>query len=142
MQIRAHHLICRFGFKGLGYDERFIRVMEEVMITFRLNPELNLKVLASSDILCAACPNCRDDICYDKDGHVQEEQIKKMDRFVLSILKLDEGEMYTLKEINQRIVDYFTVDKLASLCEDCEWRNYGYCRKGLQKFKDKNTKRA
>jgi hypothetical protein len=137
MRIRGHHLICRLGFRGLGYDERFTRTMEEVLVSFELNPDLRLKVVKDLDILCTACPNRREDICYSEEDERQDKRIKEMDQFVISVLELEENGIYTLEEINNRIINYFMDGDMAELCQSCEWKDYDYCLKGLRELRKK-----
>ncbi|MCK8817229.1 DUF1284 domain-containing protein [Natroniella sulfidigena] len=137
MKFRAHHLICRLGFRGLGYDKRFARVMKEVLASFKLNPELKLKIVKEADILCAACPNRKGAGCFKDQDSEQEAEIKKLDQFVIDKLGLTEGQIYSLAQLEQRIAKLFTERDLEEFCGSCQWREYGYCRQGLQELKGK-----
>ena len=131
MKLRGHHLICRLGFQGLGYDDKFTQTMKEVLTILDLNPNLNIKVTTSIDILCAACPHREDNICSQ-----EEKEIPARDQFILDNLGLTEDRVYTLQEINQKIRNQFTESKRQQLCRNCEWNQYGYCQQGLAALKE------
>ncbi|WP_408956467.1 DUF1284 domain-containing protein [Natroniella sp. ANB-PHB2] len=135
MKFRAHHLICRLGFRGLGYDERFTQVMKEVLASFRLNPELKLKIVRKPDILCAACPNKKEKGCFKDQDSEKEAEIKKLDQFVIDKLGVIEDGIYLLTDLEQRIAKLLTERDLEEFCGSCQWSEYGYCQQGLQELK-------
>ena len=49
MRIRAHHLLCILGFRGLGYDKRFVQNMERIVSAVRHNADLGLTLTDSCD---------------------------------------------------------------------------------------------
>ena len=136
MKLRAHHLICRLGFQGLGYDKRFAKVMQEVLFTFELNPDLKIKIVNKADILCAACPHRKDNQCYKDKDSKQEDEIRELDAFVISKLDLTVNNIYSLTELNQRIKDKFSIKDLTDFCASCQWQEYDFCSQGLEKLKN------
>ncbi len=135
MKLRAHHLICRLGFQGRGYDKRFTKVMAEVLFSFELNPNLKLKIVDTVDILCAACPHRKDKQCYKNQDLEEENKVKELDSIVISKLGLAVNNSYSLTELDQRIKNKFSLKDLANFCSSCQWREYDFCRKGLKELK-------
>jgi uncharacterized protein len=133
-KIRGHHLICRLGFRGLGYDEAFVDRMTEVVNKLDEEPDGKIQVLDSPDVLCEKCPNLKEDICFSTGSAQSENNIREMDRLVMETLKLKSGEIYSVKMINERIKLYFDQKAFHKVCGQCHWVSLSYCEEGLNKI--------
>ena len=80
MELRGHHLLCILGFQGYGYSEDFVLNMTRIN-ELRKTDKTTIKLINSSDDICSACPNLKNDLC---ENEMQNETIVKMDEEVLS----------------------------------------------------------
>ena len=116
LTLRGHHLLCLKGFQGYGYDKNFIKNMTKVNSTRKLNTT-TVSLTATSDDLCAYCPNLKDDMCENK---IHDEIIRKMDMEVLK--KLDSSREYDSVELFEKIDEIFnTKESVCEICFNCIW---------------------
>ena len=134
IELRGHHLICRLGFRGMGYDEKFTIKMSEVVDILKNKPETVIKIAGSIDDLCSSCPNKSFEKCFTGENDDAEEQIQSMDKVVIEALSLTIGENYTANEINRLTKKYFSLKDFDRMCEGCSWRSYGYCEEGIKEI--------
>ena len=133
MRLRAHHLLCILGFRGLGYDEKFIQGMERVIQKIKENSDLKIKLIEECDNICSACPFNIDGLC-ENEAVGGEEAVRRKDREVAERLELKEGEGYSIKEILNLIKKKIKPGDLPAICGDCPWLEMGYCEEGLSKI--------
>lgn len=135
MRLRAHHLLCILGFRGLGYDEKFVKGMEGIIQKIKNNPNLGIELIEGCDDICAACPFNVEGFCRNEvvGG---EEAVRRKDREVAKRVKLKEREKYSIKEILNLIKKKIKPCDLSAICGDCPWREMGYCAEGLKKIDD------
>ncbi|MEW9083166.1 DUF1284 domain-containing protein [Caldanaerobacter subterraneus] len=132
MEIRGHHFLCMLGFRGLGYDEEFVKNMNEIIERLNNEQDMLIKVVDNVDNICALCPNNIDGECKIESypGSVREK-----DRAVLKILGIKVGEVIRYRDIVNKIKENMTEEKMMNICKDCEWFGLGYCLEGLKKLK-------
>ena len=130
LKIRAHHLLCLLGFRGLGYNQEFIAVMRKVVERVRPNSVFPVTVIAERDIICAACPHNKEDKCMKKAD--SERKVKARDLEVLRRLGLEVGAQIPVAKAWARIKGSLSLKDLAEICRDCEWLALGYCAEGLE----------
>jgi len=94
LALRGHHLVCRLGFRGLGYSDGFVQQMTEIVYLMRTYPEMKLRVIDGPYVLCDACPHLIDGQCHTAGNSHSEIKIKAMDRAVIQILELQVGHVY------------------------------------------------
>ncbi|KXZ39249.1 hypothetical protein SAMN05661008_01034 [Alkalithermobacter thermoalcaliphilus JW-YL-7 = DSM 7308] len=136
IKLRGHHLICRLGFKGLGYSKEFVEKMSEIVNILKYNMDTLIEVDNKADIICKSCPHLKRNMC-KKDGNEEsEKEIKIMDEIVLDALKIKPGDKLTVFDINNRIKNNFTNEKLNLLCKNCSWRCLDYCEEGLNSLRN------
>lgn len=133
--MRAHHLICRLGFRGLGYNEDFVQQMSEVVNKLNKESDIKIEVLDKPDILCEKCPNLKSGSCNSAGTFQAEKRIREMDRTVMNVLKIKSGEIHSAKIINEKIAKYFDSAAFKKVCGQCHWVTLGYCEEGLNKNK-------
>lgn len=139
--LRAHHIFCIQGFRGKGYSEEFVSNMTNIVN--QLNKDYNnmIKVVNSPDHICLSCPNnigqekmrkFEIDKVYENKGFCENERyIKNLDNQVLEILNIDEGTIYSYRELLLRIKQYLTEEKFENICGNCKWYGLGYCKESL-----------
>ncbi|GAW92886.1 DUF1284 domain-containing protein [Calderihabitans maritimus] len=135
MRLRAHHLLCLQGFRGLGYDERFVLVTQEVLEILRINPSLHVKLVDEPDILCAACPHHRRGLC-TRNGPNTEERVRWQDREILKLLGLENGCEATFSWLLKTVGNKIASNDLDRLCTNCQWYSLGYCWEGIASLRD------
>jgi hypothetical protein len=120
------------GFRGLGYDEKFVKNMDEIIRKLNNEQDMLIKVVDNVDNICAMCPNNVDGECKIENypGSVREK-----DRAILEVLGIEVGEILSYKKIINRIREKMTEEKMRDICRDCEWFSLGYCLEGLKKLK-------
>lgn len=128
LRLRAHHLLCVHGFRGMGYNPGFVDNLAAIVYRFQNEPGLQIQILRNLDAVCAACPSNGGDICEQerRDRHIQA-----MDDRVIRRLELAEGEVYDRDDLVERTASRIRPEDLDILCRGCEWLPYGVCKEGL-----------
>lgn len=131
MRLRAHHLLCILGFRGLGYDEKFVKGMERVIQRIKGKSGLEIKLIEECDDICAACPFNIDGRCENKvvGG---EERVRERDSQVAERLALKTGNALTIKKILASVKEKIKPGDLLVICKDCPWLKMEYCEEGLR----------
>lgn len=132
MEIRGHHFLCILGFRGFGYDEKFVKNMDEIIRKLNNEHDMLIKAVDSVDNICSMCPN-------NVNGECTEEEypgsVKVKDKVILKILGIEVGEVVRYKDVVDKIKENMTEEKMMNICKDCEWFNLGYCLEGIKKLK-------
>ncbi len=114
LKLRPHHALCLQFYEGKGYNEDFVRHMDEVCDALADDPRVFLT--EGSDDVCAACPHRDRDRC-DRDEKVSAIDRRALERLGLSVpVELSWRELSALA--NERII---RAGKLGDVCRDCEW---------------------
>jgi len=116
LHIRPHHGICIAHYIGYGYDERFVENMNEVTCRLSSEPEQEVILHISADVLCRCCPN-------DERGRCSaQEQVEGYDNKCLRLCGLSEGEIIRwcdfCHEVKTKLLD---TGKWRQVCEECGW---------------------
>lgn len=135
MRLRLHHLLCIFGFRGLGYDEKFIKGMERVIQKIKDNPTLEIELIKGCDDICRACPFNINGLC-ENEAVGGEERVRERDRQVAGRLDLKAEDILTIKEVLDSVKKKIKPGDLSVICKDCPWLKMGYCAEGLKKIDD------
>jgi hypothetical protein len=133
--LRAHHLICLLGFRGLGYSPEFLQDMTKIVFELLSCPETLIEVVYGPDDICTPCPFLKDGGCHEEGTH-SEEITKKRDRAVMMRLGLVSGEKVTWYAVEQRIRSSISLQDLEQICQDCRWLPLGYCVAGLERLRE------
>ena len=131
--IRAHHLLCMLGFRGLGYSTVFVLNMRNVVDELRSNPDASLIVVSGPDVICAGCPHHEQGKCLREVD--SEEKCLALDLKILEQLHLEPGAHVSTSEARGRLREMITSEDMALLCSDCEWWPLGYCEQGLERLR-------
>ena len=116
MKLRGHHLLCILGFQGYGYSEDFVLNMTRIN-ELRKTDKTTIKLINSSDDICSACPNLKNDLC---ENEMQNETIVKMDEEVLSEFDINK-EYNAIDLFNEVILKFNTLKSVENICNDCKW---------------------
>ena len=115
--LRAHHGMCLYFFRGKGYSGEFVENMSAMKAILQENPKVRL--MDSADDICAACPNKVTETCAEK--------ASRYDREVLRRCGLSAGDTLPYRQFSQKVIETILRPGLrGSICGDCQWR--GLCR--------------
>ena len=132
LEIRAHHLLCILGFRGLGYSQEFIVKMGKVVKELDTNATFPISVIAECDVICASCPHNKGNKCLKEAD--SESKVKTRDLEVLQRLGFEVGAQMPAAEVWTRIREKLTLRDVAEICQCCEWLKFGHCAQGLEKL--------
>lgn len=126
MILRPHHLLCTQSYEGRGYSAEFIKNMDKNIEILKNKQGFKIKIECGLDDLCVACPHNKGQACSS------EVKVKNMDEKVLKYFNLKE-EFYVYKDVINLVQRKITSDILADICKECEWYEYGMCKKIILK---------
>jgi len=127
LKLRPHHLLCFHAFSGKGYNQRFIQNMTEIKAQFLSQSETQIELTVGLDCICHACPHLRDFGCVKNDDPYEEIKIKQLDRKILKLTGLEEGQIITARKAFELAEKNIDSEKLKTLCGNCEWLKTGNC---------------
>ena len=133
LRIRAHHLLCILGFRGLGYSHEFVQKMGKVAEQLQSNATLPITLLAECDVICASCLHNKDNKCRKKPD--SESKVRAKDLEVLRRLGLDTEAQMPVGKAWTRLKEKVAVKDIADICQGCEWLELGYCAEGLERLR-------
>lgn len=132
--LRGHHLLCVHGFQGMGYSPEFVVKMGSIVEDIRNDEkDFPIRVVATLDDACTACPHNGGTICIASAG--SDEHVKTMDEKVIEHLKLEKDKLYRKSKLIDWTAKMVKPDDLDYLCKDCSWLPYGVCKAGIEKLK-------
>ena len=115
--LRAHHGMCLYFFRGKGYSGQFVENMGKMKAVLEENPTIRL--MDSPDDICAACPNKVTEACAEK--------ASRDDREVLRRCGLSVGGSLSCEDFSKRVVETILRPGVrGAICGDCQWS--GLCR--------------
>jgi len=132
MKLRAHHLLCFHGFSGHGYDERFVENMRMMKERFLANPEMVIRIVASPDEICMACPNLGENGCFKNGDPDEELKTREMDCSIMETTGIKEGDVRTVREAFDSVEKTIDANALERICKTCEWLQVGHCRERIE----------
>jgi len=130
IHLRGHHLLCLYGFRGLGYDEDFVRNMADLLQRLNRRPDQLVLVGETADDICQACPHLQNGGCA-KRGEESEGSIRTHDDRILQRLGIEAGQVLPAWELFRKVERLISPEDLSGLCEGCQWLALGYCREEL-----------
>lgn len=118
LNIRAHHILCTENFVGEGYSDSFSKNISKIIYKLKENPKVRL--IASVDDICKACPENDGKRCSDY------EKVKNYDLKVLEYLGFFENQIINWGDVKKASHDIiFKGHRRTEICEDCKWN--GLC---------------
>ena len=130
--LRAHNLLCLLGYRGKGYDARFVAEMTAVHEALRADPQTCVEIRTSPDRLCTACPNLREGGC-TLAGPDHEAHMRSQDEDVARRLGLRAGDVVTWAEVLGRVAAGVRGTDLPAICTTCPWLALGWCAEGIER---------
>lgn len=128
--LRAHNLLCLLGFRGRGYDDRFVEAMTAVHARLRDGPSTPVRVLAQPDDLCSACPHLRGGCTLGGPEH--EAHMRAQDLEVARRLGLRPGDVLPWRDVLERVAGRVRGADLPPICTTCPWLSLGWCAEGVE----------
>jgi len=129
LRLRAHHLLCVFGFRDLGYSDAFVANMRRIVDAFYSKQGVEVELVAGPDDICGACPHMREGKC--RATQDADEAVRAKDACVSDRLGLLPGGRYNSSWLACRTVAGIAPEALADICGGCRWLSAGYCAEGL-----------
>lgn len=110
--LRAHHGMCLYFFRGKGYSGQFVENMGKMKAVLEENPTIRL--MDSPDDICAACPNKVTEPCAKK--------ASRYDREVLRRCGLSVGDTLSYEDFSKKVVETILRPGVrGTICGDCQW---------------------
>ncbi len=120
--IRPHHGMCFQFYEGKGYDENFTDHMGQIIHKMEANPSGKIVVSATTDMVCANCPNNQGGVCES------QEKVLRYDTAVLEACEIEDGATINYEDfislVRHRVID---AGLREQICGDCEWNEL--CRR-------------
>ena len=135
MILRAHHLICILGFRGMGYSDEFAANMASIVEQLQTSPLTTVEIARVPDDICVPCPFLKDNACHHR-GPQSEEAVMHRDLAVMARLGLASGDKLPWAGVIERVKNRLKVEDLDHICLDCEWLPLGYCVEGVKALQD------
>jgi hypothetical protein len=124
LTLRAHHLLCVHGFRGLGYSEAFVARMRQIKNALERD-SIAVAIGLGPDVICAACPHVGRHVACSRESGTDR------DRAVIAILGIESGTVWPWRDWQERIAERVSPTMLAEICQDCSWFPLGYCTLGI-----------
>ena len=110
--LRAHHGMCLYFFRGKGYSGQFVENMGKMKAVLEENPTIRL--MDSPDDICAACPNKATEPCAEK--------ASRYDREVLRRCGFSVGDTLSYEDFSKKVVETILRPGVrGTICGDCQW---------------------
>ncbi len=117
IRLRAHHGMCLFYFRGIGYSDSFTQNMTAYKDRLEKDDPL-IQLLAETDDICAACPHNKGGLCDSSD------KTEDYDRAVLAHTALREGSTLHFSEFTALVSDkILKCGKRPDICGSCTWNS-------------------
>lgn len=126
IKLRGHHIFCLLGYRGMGYSEEYAENMTKIQTILRTEPDTLIQIIKGPDHLCAKFPEGQPYHCEDKGIYVRDSEILKR-------LGLKFSDVLPWREVERRIRVEIVPSDIATVCETCSWRSYGYCEEGIER---------
>ena len=131
MRLRAHHLLCLLGYRGLGYSPEFVANMDGIAERLRSSPETLIEIVCQPDDICSCCPFFGEKGC-EYEGPSSEKNRRGQDKAVIERLNIKAGDKLNWLEVRGMIRRAISLQDLEKICQDCQWLPLGYCVEGLR----------
>ena len=124
--LRAHHLLCLQGFRGLGYSPTFVEKMAALRRRLLAQHETAVVLTNQPDVICRACPHL------DQHGACLRGAPETRDTALLDALAAESGTQDTWTAWLDRLASRLHGEAFERICASCSWLEWGYCRQALE----------
>ena len=120
LKLRPHHICCLpfLTLDGDNLDRSFFDTLISVQEALKSELGLYIETVEGPDYVCQACPSCIRGRC--ESPPIQEEKVRKLDRFLLRDLGMAYGQILTVEEWQSVISRKWPY----RLCRICRWRHH------------------
>ena len=116
INLRPHHGLCIQFFSGHGYNQRFTENMTRIVDILKSNPAQEIKLCATSDVLCMHCPHNMGSICE------REKRVRRFDIECLNLSGFSIGQRLRWDVLQQAIYkNIIKKSRLPDVCGGCSW---------------------
>jgi len=131
IELRAHHFMCIPDYRGLNYSEESKNSWDIITQQLKEDPETLIKIVDGPDMLCTKCPHSP-----EAANSCKNDFVLLLDNKVKELLGFKTNDIYSYKEISEKLMDLMDPQKHAQMCGDCMWRAYGVCIDTFKKTAD------
>lgn len=125
VNLRVHHLLCFFGWRGVGYTPEFTKAFTKLRKDLSWTTPIYLT--KDYDAICTSCPKAVGTDCQPREGTVPY----KIDERCLKALNLAAEQLYSFGFLLEKVAK-LSPSLLPQICADCYWLNLGWCEQGLK----------
>lgn len=129
LELRAHHLLCILGFRGLGYSQAFAEYMARVIRDIRSGLYYHIRVTDRCDAICSACPHIKNNQCLKEEN--AEAKAKQRDSEVMKRLGVKLEDSFHPDDLQALIAEKIAPSDTTQICQGCQWLDLGYCISGV-----------
>ncbi|MCF8012259.1 MAG: DUF1284 domain-containing protein [Clostridiales bacterium] len=118
IKLRGHHLVCLHFFEGKGYNEQFIKNMQDT--SARLENAEIIEIVTGADDICFFCPHLTNNRCTRKaSSHIE---IENMDNTAMKKFNVTSGEKIYWQDVKKKFYS-MSGEWLDEFCKNCPWKN-------------------
>lgn len=132
--IRAHHLLCLPGYKGINYSPESKNNWDIITAELKINPDMKIKIIDGTDTLCIKCPAQG-----AKKNKCKEDFTRALDENVKQLLNIKAGEIYPYRVLSEKLKNLLNEHKHYEICGACSWRKEGLCADTFRVVKEEVT---
>ena len=126
LKIRPHHMLCMKAYIGKGYSDDFNENMKKI-IQELTDEDQSVEVVFGLDDICIKCPyNIENKVCKT------EKKVQNIDYKIRQYFEINE-EIYSFKELKNKIYLSITESEVDDICGNCEWYNDTNCKELILK---------
>ena len=115
IELRAHHGMCLYYFKGEGYSTDFTKNMAKIKALLSSDDPL-IRIVTHADCICSNCPNNHLNIC------ASEEKVSGYDQAVLAYCGLEASSVMHFQEFEASVIKNILLPhKRNKICGNCQW---------------------
>lgn len=115
IEIRAHHGMCLFYFKGKGYSSDFTKHMAQAKEMLECGNPI-VRIVTKTDYICASCPNNEKGVC------TSCGKVACYDSSVLEYCELSENCEMLFSEFQRLVKEKILIPgNRSKICGNCQW---------------------
>ena len=120
IEIRPHHVLCNYCYRGNGYDNAFVHNFTQINEDI-INNKKQLIIVNKLDSICDKCPNQNGIKCDT------QEKIDNLDNKHMQALQIQQDDILNWDQAVEKIKINITKDVFKNICSECEWYESNIC---------------